>query len=196
MLKSLLFSFLLVLPISGFSQLNTDSTKVHVSGITTQSSDHVKETGYFNRTGFDVLRADDITVRFYMVNGYRFTSQFSVGVGIGITPYNDPLTLIPFFIDFNLQLLEANTSPYIFLKTGYNFSLHHDEDVEIDRHSGGLLFNPGAGIQFNLRKGFGLYINAGYNIDNSTYEFETWGPQTIVNDLSFRRVNIGLGLSF
>ncbi|MEX0660391.1 MAG: hypothetical protein WEA58_10950 [Balneolaceae bacterium] len=196
MTKSFFFLVFLFLPISGFSQVVTKSSEVHVSEVKTQNSDHVKKSGYFNRTGFDILRADDTTVRFYMVNGYRFTPQFSVGAGIGITPYNDPLTLIPFFIDFNLQLLEANTSPYIFLKTGYNFSLHHDEDAGIDDHTGGLLFNPGAGIQFNLRKGFGWYINAGYNIDNSYFEFDTWGPQTVENDLSFRRVNVGLGLSF
>jgi len=196
MIKSLTFLAFMLLPISGLAQLKTGDANTPDSKAVTQSNDLVQETGYFNRTGFDILRADDTTVRFYMVNGYRFTSQFSVGVGIGITPYNDPLTLIPFFIDFNLLLLEANTSPYIFLKAGYNFSLYHDEDAQIDDHTGGLLFNPGAGILFNTSRGFGWYINAGYNIDNSYYEFQAWGPQTVENKLSFRRLSVGLGLSF
>lgn len=158
---------------------------------------HYKESGYMNRTGFEILQIrDNSSARFYMVNGYQFTSRFAAGLGVGITPYNDPLTLLPVFIDLNYRLHKANASPYLFLKAGYNFSTHHDEDMQIDDHSGGLLFNPGVGVQFNLSSGFGWYINAGYNIDNSSYEFEDWGPQTVKNELSFRRVNFGLGLSF
>lgn len=158
---------------------------------------HFKETGYMNRSGIEILNANNgITPRFYMVNGYQFNSRFGAGFGIGLTPYNDPLTLVPFFVDMNLRLLESNSSPYIFLKAGYNFSVHHDENLDINDHRGGLLFNPGIGLQFNLSSGLGWFINAGYNIDNSYYEFDTWGPQTVENDLSFRRVNFGLGLSF
>jgi hypothetical protein len=158
---------------------------------------HFKEKGYMNRSGFEILNASDgSSLRFYMVNGYQFNSQFGAGFGIGITPYNDPLTLIPFFVEMNLRFLESNSSPYIYLKAGYNFSVHHEDNVEINGHRGGLLFNPGLGLQFNLRSGLGMFINAGYNIDNSSYEFDTWGPQTVETDLSFRRVNFGLGLSF
>lgn len=158
---------------------------------------YFKQSGYMNRTGFEVLRANNgASARFYMINGYQFTPRFGAGFGIGVTTYNDPLTLIPFFVDMNIRFVEANSSPYLFLKTGYNFSLHQDEDVEIDNHKGGLLFNPGLGLQFNLSSGLGWYINVGYNIDNSSYEFDTWGGQTVENDLSFRRVNFGLGLSF
>lgn len=161
------------------------------------SQRNYKESGYMNRTGFDLMRANsNSTARFYMVNGYQFTPRFSAGIGFGITPYNDPLTLVPVFIDLNLRFLKANASPYIFLKTGYNFSVHHDDDVQIDDHSGGLLLNPGVGLQFNLSGGLGWYINAGYNIDNSYYEFEIWGPQTVENKHSFRRVNFGMGFAF
>lgn len=158
---------------------------------------YFKESGYINRSGFEFMRANgNSTARFYMINGYRFTPRFSAGIGFGITPYNDPLTLVPLFIDLNLRFLKANASPYLFVKAGYNFSVHYDDDVQIDRHSGGLLFNPGVGLQFDLSSNFGWYINAGYNIDNSYYAFEWWGTQTVENDLSFRRVNFGLGLSF
>lgn len=162
-----------------------------------KTSTYYKESGYMNRSGLDVLQAtNSSSPRFYMVNGYQFTPKFSAGFGIGFTPYNDPLTLIPFFVDFNFRLLEANYSPFFFLKAGYNFSVHHDEDFIIDEHRGGLLFNPGIGLQFNLSSGLGWYLNAGYNIDNSSYEFDWWGNQTVENDHSFRRVNFGIGLSF
>ncbi len=158
---------------------------------------HYKESGYINRTGFEVLRAkENSTIRLYTVNGVQLTSRFAAGVGIGLTPYDDPLTLLPFFLDLNYRLHKSNVSPYLFLKAGYNFSIYHDDEAELDRHSGGLIFNPGAGVQVNLGSGFGWYINAGYNIDNSYYEFDTWGSETVENDLSFRRINFGLGLSF
>lgn len=158
---------------------------------------HFKVTGYMNRSGVEIMNSDNgSSPRFYMVNGHQFNSRFGAGFGIGVTPYNDPLTLIPFFVDMNFRFLAANSSPYVFLKAGYNFSVHHDKDVQIDDHSGGLLFNPGLGLQFNLRSGLGWFLNVGYNIDNSSYEFQTWGPQTVETDLSFRRVNFGLGLAF
>lgn len=158
---------------------------------------NVKETGYINRTGFEVLHSyGGTTLRFTMVNGYRFNSHLSGGIGFGITPYNDPLTLVPVFLDFKLRFLKANSSPYLFLKTGFNLSVHHDDDMELQDHRGGLLFNPGVGLHFIRSSGSGWYIQAGYNIDNSTYEFEGWGPQTVQNELSFRRLSVGIGLSF
>lgn len=156
-----------------------------------------KEPGYMNRTGFEVLHSSNSSaLRLTMVNGYRFNSHFSAGIGFGISPYNDPLTLVPVFLDLKVRFLEANSSPYFFLKTGYNFSVHHDEDVELLDHKGGLLFNPGVGLHFIRNSGVGFYIQAGYNIDNSYYEFEGWWPQTVENEISFRRMSVGMGVSF
>ena len=158
---------------------------------------YFKESGYMNRTGFELLHSGgDSSIRVTMVNGYRFNPHLSAGIGFGITPYNDPLTLVPVFLDLNLRFLKANSSPYLFLKTGYNFSVHHDDDIELQDHKGGLLLNLGVGLHFVRSSGTGWYIQAGYNIDNSYYEFEGWWPQTVENELSFRRVSMGMGLSF
>jgi len=153
--------------------------------------------GYMNRTGMEFLHSyGGSTFRFTMVNGYRFNSHFSAGIGFGITPYNDPLTLVPVFLDLKMRFLKTDSSPYLFLKAGYNFSVHYDDDVELQDHKGGLLFNPGVGLHFIRSSGVGLYFQAGYNIDNSYYEFEGWWPQTVENELSFRRLSVGMGLSF
>lgn len=158
---------------------------------------HYKKSGYINRSGIETIRSgDQSSLRLYTVNGYQFTPRFSTGIGIGYTPYNDPLLLIPFFVDFTYRILEANASPFIFLKAGYNFSSVSDDNLDVSDNNGGLLFNPGIGLQFNLSNDLGWYINAGYNIDNSSYEIDLWGPQTEQNKLSFRRVNFGIGLSF
>jgi hypothetical protein len=158
---------------------------------------HFKSSGYLNRTGFELLPGPDSTTpRFYMVNGYQFSERIGVGIGTGFTPYNDPLSMIPLFIDMNFRLLKENYSPVFFAKFGYNFSIHNDDNMEMNSHTGGLLFNAGIGLQFNLSSGFGWYLNAGYNIDNSRFEFDTWGPQTVREDLSYRRINFGIGLAF
>lgn len=165
-----------------------------------QSTPKRQTTGYMSRTGFDILPApgssSSASARIYTVHGHRFSPSLSIGLGLGYTPYNDPLTLVPFFIDMTYRILQENASPYLFLKAGYNFSINHDEELLIDDHTGGLLLNPGAGIEFNLSSGFGFFINAGYSIDHSAYEFESWGNQTVVTDLSFRRLSFGAGIFF
>jgi hypothetical protein len=170
-----------------------------VSSDQKRSRQNYNSSGYMNRSGLELLSGTgNSTFRFATIHGKHFNSHLSAGLGIGITPYNDPLNLIPFFANFNYRLLKANTSPFIFLKAGYNFSVYNedDENVQLDQHTGGLLLNPGAGIEFNVSPGFGWYVQAGYNIDQSSYEFESWWSQQVRTDLSYRRISIGMGLTF
>jgi hypothetical protein len=163
-----------------------------------QSADESKEnTGYFFQSGFDILPPAGSqsypSARLFVVNGHRFTPSLSVGVGLGYTPYNDPLSLIPFFFDVSYRFIDEGFSPVLFLRTGYNFSVDYDEAQFIDEHSGGLLLHPGAGFEVPFSDMFLLYLNAGYNIDNSSYKFESWGDRDVETDLSFRRLSIGFG---
>lgn len=152
-------------------------------------------SGYVNRSGFDLLTGSRGAFRFAMVNAYQFNPWISAGIGIGFVHYDDPISLVPIFLDFNFRMLEANRAPFLFLKTGYNFSLHSNENMDLTNHSGGMMFNTGIGVQFNTREGFGWYLNAGYNVDNSNYEFDTFN-QTVDNELSFRRIHFGMGFVF
>ncbi|MEX0719865.1 MAG: hypothetical protein WD059_04295 [Balneolaceae bacterium] len=163
--------------------------------------EYFKKTGYVNYTGLDILPGDvnSTTLRYQMVNGYQFSPVFSAGIGIGFTAYNDPLNAIPLFIDLRLKFLKANTSPFVFLKTGYNFSLSPDmEETQfpIEDHSGGFLINPGLGIQFDNREGVGWYFNAGFNNDTFTYEQQEWNGRILETELSYKRIHFGFGLVF
>lgn len=181
-------------------RLSTDPFVDIESEKSQKSVQNSRSAGYTSRTGIEILPApgssSSTSARIYTVHGHRFTPSLSVGLGLGYTPYNDPLTLVPVFIDMTYRILQENASPFLFLKAGYNFSIQHDEELLMDDHTGGLLLNPGVGIEFNLTSGFGFYLNAGYNIDHSTYEFESWGNQTVVTDLSFRRIAFGVGVVF
>ncbi|WP_340105294.1 hypothetical protein [Rhodohalobacter sp. 8-1] len=181
-------AFFLMLPLSN---------AVQIFGQASAAQPAQGKTGYFLQSGTDILTSTGsgsvTTARIFFVNGYRFTPNTSVGVGLGFTPYDDPLSLIPFFFDFNYRFKEDGISPFLFVRAGYNFSVKNDESFLLDDHKGGLLLHPGIGLEFPLSGQFDLYLNAGYSIDNSSYEFESWGNRIVTNDLSFRRLSIGAG---
>lgn len=160
-------------------------------------SRYYKTSGYINNSGFDLLAGrDKTTPYFYTMNGYQFSPQLAAGIGIGYIPYRDPLDLLPVYLQVNINLREANTTPFLFLKTGYNFTVTSGPDNLIESHQGGWMLNPGIGIQFYLSEGFGMYIDMAYNVNNAGYEEEGFQGATIENDLTYKRVMFGLGFSF
>src|SRR6056297_1116937 len=100
-----------------------ESGLVFGQNYTAQKQAYNDDTGYFLQSGLDILPSpgsgSEITARIYFLNGHRFTPRLSVGIGIGFTPYNDPLSLVPFFFDFSYRLHEEGISPVLFLRTGY-----------------------------------------------------------------------------
>lgn len=161
------------------------------------SRQYYKSTGYINRTGIDILSGQGSnSVSFQTVNGYRFTPLLSAGLGIGYTPYSDPLDLIPLFIEIRYQLIHAQNSPFVFLKTGHGFSILSDEESSVDRHGGGYTLNPGIGIRIDTGNGYGWYFNAGYNIDHASFEQDIGGGQVLETELTYKRLHFGFGLSF
>lgn len=160
------------------------------------SAEHYKSSGYFNHTGMTVLPGtESTTVRFQMVNGYQISPRFSLGLGIGFVPYNDPLGLIPLFMEGRYKFKKANTTPFLFLRTGYNFTILADENRELESHTGGLNLNPGIGLEFH-NASFGWYLTAGLNVDKASFEEPLWNNRTVVTDLGFRRLQVGIGLMF
>lgn len=158
---------------------------------------YYKHSGYINQIGADILTSESTTtLRFQMLNGYRFNPNFAAGVGIGYIPFNDPLALIPVYLELNYHFLRANTTPFVFLRSGYNFSLHPDDEMDIEDHRGGWMFNPGIGIHFSRESDFQWYMNAGYNLNNASFDQEGFNNETLVTDLKYKRVMFGIGFSF
>lgn len=158
---------------------------------------HYPNPGYYNRTGVDLLAGSGTTTpNFYTVNGYRFHPQFAIGFGVGLTPYNDPLALVPVFLDVQVGLTKRSVMPFLFLQAGHNFTIDTDDHQNVESHRGGRTFTPGAGIQFNTSDGPGWYLMVGYTTDRASYSQRGWGGQDIENDLTFRRTSFGIGLAF
>lgn len=188
--KASIIFLILILPLQSAAQVD--------SGVTKQSvANRYKDTGYLLQTGIDVLPGRESTsLRYWIVNGYQFNPKFSAGLGIGFTYYGDPLSLIPLFINLKYWTSEAEVSPFFFLNGGYNISVLTDTGTQVDSHNGGFLLVPGMGLKFETTGNLALYINAGYNLDNSSYRQETFNNRTVITDISYRRLMIGFGLSF
>lgn len=181
LLLALLFS---LLPLTASAQNSADN-------------DNSDRSGYYNRTGADLLfGSDNSTARYFMINGYRFNQHISAGIGIGYVPYNDPLGLIPVFTDFTYNFSQSDVSPFLYLRLGYSFSKKSDDDFVMESHEGGVMINPGIGLQFETGKSWNWYLNAGFNRDRSVHSFDSWGNRTVNNRYSYRRVHIGIGVVF
>lgn len=172
-----------------------DVLKIKCRGRATDKSR--QKTGYAIYTGIDILPGrSTTTVRIQMINGYRFTPDFSVGIGLGYVPYNDPLGLIPVFLAGRYTLLERGISPFVILRTGYGISVLTDEDRPVESHHGGLMFNPGMGIRIKTGAGFTWAFTAGMSIDKSSFEQRGWNNQRVETEIVYRRVQFGIELSF
>lgn len=161
------------------------------------NTSYVKKEGYTNRTGIDLLMGGGKpAVRVRMVNGYQFTPTFSAGLGAGFVLYDDPLNLIPLFVDLSYKFLQANITPFVSFKGGYSFSVLPDGNDNIESHRGGIMINPAVGIQFELNSSVGLYLNSGYSIEHASFTRMGWIGRSITTEITYRRVQFGIGLSF
>lgn len=162
---------------------------------------YYKETGYFNTTSIGFAPGElGSAIRFEMVNGLQIDPHFSVGLGLGYSAYDKaPIDAIPAYIDLKYKILKANSTPFAYLKAGYNFTINEESDENdrqrLEEHIGGTTASIGVGIHFAVSPNIGLDFNFGYLADNLSY-VESLGFREIETDLKYRRIIIGFGLSF
>lgn len=156
-----------------------------------------QESVYQFRTGLDVLPgADTRSFRYWLVNGLQPNPRFFAGLGIGVTYYNDPLSLMPLFIDLNYAFKSDGIYPYLFLRSGYNFSIYTDRDLPLVSHAGGLFLNPGAGLQYETGSGVSWQLSLGYNSDRAHFKRQGFNTQIIETDITYRRLMLGVAILF
>ncbi len=155
------------------------------------------QSGHQIQLGVDVLPGDDITsARVQVVNRFSLSPQFSVGAGAGFTYYNDPLSLIPVFVDLQYTLTRTPPALFFFLRAGYNFSTITNTDIRVDSHHGGLMLNPGIGLQMGNQSGIQWHLTVGYSVDHSQFKVQQGDSRTIETDITYKRLTAGVGLSF
>lgn len=141
---------------------------------------------------------------------YCISSHFSAGVGTGIEFLKE--SFLPVFANLEYKLHEYPSSPYFFLKAGYQVPLEESNAVYYDivpdwvsywpwpgtggneplDSKGGFLINPGIGYQHMFSPGFGMTFAVGYQYHRLNYS----GENDYELDIDYNRVTIKLGIIF
>ena len=140
---------------------------------------------------------------------YAFDSQISLGLGLGFEFFKE--SYMPVFANLEYKFRAYPSSPYIFLKAGYEVPLEESNAIYYDvvpmwysywpypgvtqegfDCNGGVLINPGVGYQQMFSPGFGMNFAVGYQFHRLNYSGE--------NDynlyIDYNRLTIKLGIIF
>jgi len=140
---------------------------------------------------------------------YTVIPKLSIGAGIGLDFLKE--TYLPAFINIEYKLRDSWSTPYVFLKTGYEVPLEDSNEIyygvqpyyydsympwpypnnynqNFDSR-GGFMINPGLGYQRMFSSGFGMSFAFGYQFHRLTYK----GEDDYQLDIDYNRLTIKLG---
>ena len=140
-----------------------------------------------------------------LIIGHRFNRYLGLGLGTGYQSYSG-VDAVPIFLSITGDFLNERITPYYFINAGYGFGI--DRSDEWDNYSevkGGLMYNPGIGFKFRLKK---LYISssvayrfqlAQFISEQEVYSFNDFigssrfFPQTRTQKINRLEFKIGIG---
>ncbi len=184
-------------------------------GETMFNEDAVTDVKWFFRTELGVLagNSDNSQTAPFSITGsanYVITPNFSAGLGFGVEFLKE--SYMPVFANFEYRFRKQFTSPYVFLKAGYQVPIEDSNEIYYDVYpvwssfwpwpgeisengfdcKGGLLINPGVGFQQMFSNNFGMNFAVGYQFHRLNYDGE--------NDYSlfidYNRVTVKIGIIF
>ena len=144
---------------------------------------------------------------------YNIVTKFSAGLGIGLEFLKE--TYLPAFVNIEYKLRNSYSTPYVFLKTGYEIPLEESNGVyngvqpvyyydsmlwpgnwgysnEATDTKGGFMINPGVGYLRMFSSGFGMSFAFGYQFHRLSYK----GENDYQLDIDYNRLTIKLGVIF
>jgi hypothetical protein len=146
-----------------------------------------------NGLGFGDWAATRVSIT--MINGYRVSPYFAVGVGIGfesfayrISPtdiHNE--TTVPVFLHLRSDLINGRVSPFLAFNVGYAINVSDDYFFE------GVMLEPMAGVSFNVGHRHRMTASLGIAMNGiKYYEYGSVNKQTAMGNA----LNIKIGYSF
>ncbi len=142
---------------------------------------------------------------------YSVLPKLSVGAGIGLEFLKE--TYLPAFVNIEYKFRKSWSSPYVFLKTGYEIAIEESNEIynnvqpvyydymvwpypdyqnqKLDT-KGGFMINPGLGYQKMFSSGFGMSFAFGYQFHRLSYT----GENDYQLDIDYNRLTIKLGIIF
>jgi len=143
---------------------------------------------------------------------YTIIPKLSVGAGIGLEFLKE--TYLPAFINIEYKLRDSWSTPYIFLKTGYEVPLEESNEIYNDVQpyyydyympwpypdnynqnldtKGGFMINPGIGYHRMFSSGFGMSFAFGYQFHRLHYK----GENDYGLDIDYNRLTVKIGIVF
>ncbi len=140
---------------------------------------------------------------------YSIDKNFSLGAGVGVEFLKE--TYLPVFINLEYKFRNSYSTPYLFLKGGYQVPLEESREVYYDVYpawssfrpwpdysqetmdtKGGFLINPGIGYQRMFSSGIGMSFAFGYQFHRLHYS----GDNDYGLDIDYNRLTIKLGIIF
>lgn len=139
---------------------------------------------------------------------YSVLPNFSAGAGIGVEFLKE--SYLPVFLNLEYKFRDSPSTPYLFLKGGYQVPLEESREIYYDVYSsssfwpgptpdyealdpkGGVLFGTGIGYQHYYSSGFGMSVAFGYRFHRLHYE----GENDYGLDIDYNRLSIKIGILF
>ncbi|QGY45187.1 hypothetical protein GM418_16355 [Maribellus comscasis] len=141
---------------------------------------------------------------------YRFEPRFSLGAGFGAEFFNE--SYLPVFLNLEYKLNDNFSSPYVFLKGGYQIALEDGSMFYYDVYpawnsiwpgyyyahdnlnaKGGVLIHPGVGYTHMFSSGIGMSFAFGYQFHRLQYKAEEDDYRL---DVDYNRLVIKIGILF
>ena len=144
---------------------------------------------------------------------YLVQPQWAVGAGFGLEFLKE--TYLPVFLNVEYKFRDAFSTPYLFLKTGYQLPLEESREVYYSHYpdgpwssdiwmggakpyerkndtQGGFTINPGLGYQNMFSSNFGMSFAFGYQFTRLNYKAD----DTYKMQLDYNRLTIKIGIIF
>lgn len=141
---------------------------------------------------------------------YSVDSEFSIGAGLGIEFFKE--SYLPVFLNLEYKFRNSISTPYIFVKGGYQIPLEESHSIYYDNYypiwssfrpwpdysqeklkaKGGFLVNPGVGYQRMFSQEIGMSFAFGYQFHRLQYS----GENDYGLDIDYNRLTIKLGIIF
>ena len=136
------------------------------------SNYQIKRSTPFNvsiESGVSVVGGSEFNPAFsLLVSGtYTLKERFHFGITTGAEYFG--ISLLPVACELKVDFFKRNTTPYIYLRGGYGFSLKPREETESYKavYEGGLLFGGGIGIKKQFSSDFAMTFSVGYRRQNT-----------------------------
>lgn len=190
-------------------QDNCDNILVYehteIQSLKVRNKEEKKDRGFPYRINFNTGIAGfggnfDPAISLLIIGTYHFNEKFSAGILSGIEYFGMPL--LPAAGEFQVNVFNRNTTPYVYLRGGYGFTLYPNEETNSYNrtYAGGLFLGGGIGIKKRFSSEFAMTFSIGYR-HQQTYEsydylFDNFWNSDYERHYFYNRAAFRIGLVF